>query len=298
MTTERRNPRSVDIDLFPTERILRIINAEDAIVAGAVASAIPEIAKVVDSSVEAIRGGGRIFYVGAGTSGRIALLDAVECPSTFSTPPEWVQAVVAGGVKAISQPAEGFEDSREKGASDLRAKKLTAKDLVLGIAASGKTPYTRAALEYARAKGARTVAIVSISDSPLAKIADIVILTPVGPEVITGSTRMKAGTAQKLVLNMISTAAMIRLGMTYSNWMINVSMTNSKLRERGAHILREVLGVNVDEALRLSEASGGRLKVAVIMGTLGCDRKEAERHLASGNGNLRKILGHLGSGRE
>jgi len=298
MTTERRNPRSVDIDLFPTERILRIINAEDAIVAGAVASAVPDIAKSVDAAVESIRAGGRVLYVVAGTSGRIALLDAVECPSTFSTPPDWIQAVIAGGPKTTSQTAEGFEDNREKGVSDLRNKKLTAKDLVVGIAASGKTPYTHAALEYARSKGARTVAIVSAPDSPMAKVADIVVHTPVGPEVITGSTRMKAGTAQKLVLNMISTATMIRLGMTYSNWMINVSMTNIKLRERGAQILREVLGVNAEEARQLSEASGGKLKLAVIMGTLGCDRKEAERHLAAGNGNLRKVLGHLGSGRE
>src|SRR5438093_13669457 len=205
---------------------------------------------------------------------------------------------MAGGVKAFTQAIEGSEDDRARAAADLKSKKLTKDDLVIGIAASGNTPYTQAAIEFAKSKGAKTVAVVCVENSPMSKTADLTIQTLVGPEVITGSTRMKAGTAQKLVLNMISTAAMIRLGMTYSNWMINVSMTNSKLRERGAHILREVLGVNVDEALRLSEASGGRLKVAVIMGTLGCDRKEAERHLAAGNGNLRKILGHLGSGRE
>jgi N-acetylmuramic acid 6-phosphate etherase len=298
MTTERRNPRSVDIDLFPTERILRIINGEDATVATAVASAIPEIAKVVDAAAQAIRDGGRMFYVGAGTSGRIAVLDAVECPSTFSTPPEWVQAVIAGGPKALTQAAESFEDSREKAIADLRARKLSTKDIVIGIAASGKTPYTHAALEYALSKGARTVAVVCTPEAPMAKVADIIVHTPVGPEVITGSTRLKAGTAQKLVLNMISTATMIRLGMTYSNWMINVNMTNGKLRDRGAQILREVLGVSADEAKRLAEASGGKLKLAVIMGTLGCDRTQAERHLAAGNGNLRKVLGHLGSGRE
>lgn len=298
MSTERRNPNSVDIDLYPTERILKIINGEDAAVTTAVSAAIPEIARAVDFAVNAIRGGGRVFYVGAGTSGRIAMLDAAECPPTFSSPPEWVQAIIAGGAKAIGQAVEGAEDNREQAAKDLKAKKISELDLVVGIAASGKTPYTHAALDYARSVTAKTVAIVAAPDSPMAKSADVVIHTAVGPEVITGSTRMKAGTAQKLVLNMISTAAMIRLGMTYSNWMINVSMTNGKLQERGVQILREVLGVNVDQARKLSETSGGKLKLAVVMGTLGCTRKEAEKRLAEGDGNLRKVLGHLGNGRE
>ena len=298
MSTERRNPNSVDIDLYPTERILKIINGEDAAVTTAVSAAIPEIARAVDFAVNAIRGGGRVFYVGAGTSGRIAMLDAAECPPTFSSPPEWVQAIIAGGAKAIGQAVEGAEDNREQAAKDLKAKKISELDLVVGIAASGKTPYTHAALDYARSVTAKTVAIVAAPDSPMAKSADVVIHTAVGPEVITGSTRMKAGTAQKLVLNMISTAAMIRLGMTYSNWMINVSMTNGKLQERGVQILREVLGVNVDHARKLSETSGGKLKLAVVMGTLGCTRKEAEKRLAEGDGNLRKVLGHLGNGRE
>jgi N-acetylmuramic acid 6-phosphate etherase len=228
----------------------------------------------------------------------MAILDAAECPPTFSSPPEWVQAIIAGGSKAINQAVEGAEDSREKGESDLKAKKVSSNDLIIGIAAGGRTPYTQAALEYARSREAKTVAIVAVPDSPMAKFADIVICTPVGPEVITGSSRMKAGTAQKLVLNMISTAAMIRLGMTYSNWMINVTMTNAKLHERGVQILREVLGVNAEEAKKLSDASGGKLKLAVIMGTLGCNRKEAEKRLTEGGGNLRKVLGPLGTGRE
>ena len=298
MSTERRNPNSVDIDLFPTERILKIINAEDATVAAAVASAIPEIAKAVDLAVETIRNGGSVYYVGAGTSGRIAILDAAECPPTFSSPPEWIQAIVAGGSRAITQALEGAEDSRENAARDLRSKKVSAKDLVVGIAAGGTTPYTLAALEYARSKDAKTVAVVAAPDSPMAKSANIVICTPVGPEVITGSTRMKAGTAQKLVLNMISTATMVRLGMTYSNWMINVSMTNVKLQERGIQILREVLGVHAEEAKKLSVACGGNLRLAVIMGTLDCDRKSAEKRLAESAGNLRKVLPHLGTGRE
>jgi N-acetylmuramic acid 6-phosphate etherase len=298
MSTERRNPNSVDIDLFPTERILKIINSEDATVTAAVCSAIPEIVKTVDLAVNAIRNGGRMIYVGAGSSGRMAILDAAECPPTFSSPPEWVQAIIAGGSKAISQAVEGAEDNREKAESDLKAKKVSAGDLIIGLAAGGRTPYTQAALEFARSKDAKTVAIVAVPDSPMAKFADIVICTPVGPEVITGSSRMKAGTAQKLVLNMISTAAMIRLGMTYSNWMINVTMTNAKLHERGVQILREVLGVNAEEAKKLSDASGGKLKLAVIMGTLGCNRKEAEKRLTEGGGNLRKVLGPLGTGRE
>ncbi len=298
MSTERRNPRSVDIDLFPTERILKIINAEDASVAGTVGAAIPEIAKTIDLAVEAINHGGRIVYVGAGTSGRLAVLDAVECPPTFSTPPEWVQAVMAGGVRALTQALEGSEDDREKAATDLKAKRISKNDLVIGIAASGDTPYTHAALEYAKTKNSKTVALVSISNSPMSRTADVTICIEVGPEVITGSTRMKAGTAQKMALNMISTGTMIRLGMTYSNWMINVSMSNRKLQDRGTQILQEILGVKTDEAARLVEASQGKLKVAVIMGALGCTKAEAEKHLEASGGNLRKIIAHMGTGRE
>ena len=298
MNTERRNPHSVDIDLFPTERILKIINAEDALVANAVAAAIPQIGKVVDSAIEAILGGGRVIYVGAGTSGRLAAIDAAECPPTFSAPPEWVQAVIAGGAKGFVQPIEGSEDDRGKAAVDLKPKKLTKNDVVIGIAASGSTPYTLAALEFAKTKGTRTVAIVCTENSPMSKISDLTVYTAVGPEVVTGSTRMKAGTAQKLVLNMISTAMMIKLGMTYSNWMINVNMTNHKLRERGTHILQEILGVKPDEAERLVETSGSNLKLAVIMGAMGCTKEEAEGHLAEAKGNLRSVIGHLGSGRE
>ena len=298
MITERRNPRSVDIDLLPTERVLKIINADDALVANVVASAIPQIAKVVETAAECIRSGGRIIYIGAGTSGRLAILDAVEIPPTFSTPPEWIQAVMAGGVKAFTQAIEGSEDDRARAAADLKSKKLTRDDLVIGIAASGNTPYTHAAVEFAKSKGAKTVAVVCVENSPLSKTADLTIQTLVGPEVITGSTRMKAGTAQKLVLNMISTATMIRLGMTYSNWMINLSMTNNKLRERGMHVLQEILGVRRDEAARLAENSGSNLKVAVIMGASGCTKEQAEKRLRDAKGNLRTVISHFGTGRE
>jgi len=298
VTTERRNPRSVDIDLFPTERVLKIINAEDALVAGAVAAVVPDIAKLVDAAVLSIRSGGHLIYVGAGTSGRIAITDAAEIPPTFGAPAEWVQAVIAGGTKSFAKAMEGAEDDREKAAIDLKTKKLTEKDLVIGIAAAGATPYTLAALEFAKSKGAKTAAIVCSENSPMSKIADVTLHLAVGAEIITGSTRMKAGTAQKMVLNMISTATMIRLGMTYSNWMINVSMTNEKLRERGKHMLQEILGVKPNDAEKLVEASGANLKVAVIMGATGCDRKEAEKRLTAANGNLRNVVAHLGSGRE
>jgi N-acetylmuramic acid 6-phosphate etherase len=298
MSIERRNPKSVDIDLFPTERILKIINGEDALVAGAVGGAIPEIAKTVGMAVEAIRAQGRIFYIGAGTSGRMAVLDAAECPPTFSTSKDMVQAIMPGGMKAFMQADEGTEDDQEKAIADLKSKKLSSKDLVIGIAASGSTPYTHAGLEFAKSKGAKTVAVVCAENSPMSRIADLTIYTPVGPEVITGSSRMKAGTAQKLVLNMISTATMIRLGMTYSNWMINVSMTNRKLQERGKNILQEILAIKPDQAAELVEKSGGALKVAVLMGATGCSRKEAEKRLSESGGQLRGILGHLGSGRE
>jgi len=298
VTIERRNPRSVDIDLFPTERVLRIINAEDATVAAAVAAVIPEITKLVDAAVQSIRSGGRVMYVGAGTSGRIALTDAAEIPPTFSAPPEWIQAVIAGGSKAFGKAVEGLEDDREQAGADLKAKRIAKNDLIIGIAATGNTPYTLAALELAKTKDAKTAAIVCSENSTMSKVADIIVHVSIGAEVITGSSRMKAGTAQKLVLNMFSTATMIRLGMTYSNWMINVSMTNQKLRERGKHMLQEILGVRPNEAEKLVEASGANLKVAVIMGATGCDRREAEKQLAASDGNLRTVLGHLGSGRE
>jgi N-acetylmuramic acid 6-phosphate etherase len=298
VSTERRNPRSVDIDLFPTERVLKIINNEDALVSAAIAAVIPEIAKLVDVAVQSIRSGGHVIYVGAGTSGRIAITDAAEIPPTFSAPAEWIQAVIAGGPKAISKAMEGAEDDREQAVTDLKSKKVTARDVVIGIAAAGTTPYTLAALEFAKSKDAKTAAIVCSDNTLMSKIADITVHVGVGPEIITGSTRMKAGTAQKMVLNMFSTATMIRLGMTYSNWMINVSMTNEKLRERGKHMLQEILGVKPIDAEKLVHASGSNLKIAVIMGVTGCDRKEAEKQLAAENGNLRSVLGHLGSGRE
>jgi N-acetylmuramic acid 6-phosphate etherase len=226
------------------------------------------------------------------------VLDASECPPTFGSDPRIVQGVIAGGPTALVSAVEGAEDRSEEGERAIEELAVDARDTVIGIAASRRTPYVVAALAAARRRGARTAYVTCTPREEFTLDVDVAICPEVGPEVLMGSTRMKAGTAQKLVLNMISTAAMIRIGMTYSNWMINVQMSNAKLQERGIQILREILGVNAEQARKLTEASGGKLKLAVIMGTLGCSRKEAEQRLSDGAGNLRKVLGHLGAGRE
>jgi N-acetylmuramic acid 6-phosphate etherase len=290
MTTERRNPRSVDIDLFPTERVLRIINAEDATIAAAVSAVIPEIAKTVDAAVEAIRAGGRLIYVGSGSSGRIAMLDAAECPPTFSAPPEWVQAMVAGGMRAMGQALESYEDDRSKGAADLKARKVSEKDFIIGIAASGKTPYTLAALEHAQSKGARTAAIVAAQDSPMAKVANILIYTNVGPEVIAGSTRMKAGTAQKVALNTISTGVMIKLGFVYKGLMVEMRPTNAKLRERAARMVAELTGADIDTCRKTLAVADYAIPLATVMLLRSLDRAAAQAALDRAGGNLRKAL--------
>jgi len=291
MTTEERNTRSERIDFLDTVELLRLVNDEDQSVAAAVGVQLPQIARSVGLAADVIRSGGRVFYVGAGTSGRIALLDAVECPATFNSPPEWFQAVLAGGEAAAAHAAEGAEDDTGQAAADLVRRGLEPRDLVCGIAASGRTPFTLGGMQYARSIGARTIALVSAPASPMAGIADVAIVVLVGPEVLTGSTRMKAGTAQKMVLNMFSTATMIRLGMTYGNWMINVGMTNGKLRGRGLRMIQSILSVSEDEARLLVERSGGDLKAAVVMGRTHCSRREAEDRLSEAQGDLRRALG-------
>ena len=246
-TTEQRNPRSRGLDRKSTREILRIIHAEDARVPRAVAQEIPRIARAVDAIVRALRSGGRLIYVGAGTSGRLAVLDAAECPPTFGVAPRTVQAVIAGGRAALTRAVEGAEDSAAEGKRDLAAKRITAHDVVVGLTASGSTPYVLGALAYARQRGAMTVGVTCVRRSPLARVARITIAPAVGPEVIAGSTRMKAGTAQKLVLNMLSTAAMVRLDHVYDNWMIDVALTNRKLRQRGLRILQQAAGASVSE---------------------------------------------------
>ena len=292
--TEKRNPRTRGIDAQSTMEILRAIHREDASVARAVSRALPAIARAVDAIASALERGGRLFYAGAGTSGRIAVLDAVELPPTFGTPPRLVQAVIAGGRRALTQAVEGAEDDRAEGARDLGARGLGAGDVVVGITASGETPYVLGALEFAKRKRAVTIGVTSNSRTPITRVARISIVTPTGPEVITGSTRMKAGTAQKLVLNMLSTAIMIRLGRVYGNWMIGVAVTNHKLRSRGLRILCEASGATVPQATRALRQSGHDLGAALIMLKTGASAREAKRLLRDTQGNVYNALTQAG----
>jgi len=289
-TTEKRNPRTRGISAKSTAEILRAIHREDATVAKAVFGALPSIARAVDAIAKALGRGGRLFYVGAGTSGRLAALDAAELPPTFGTPPRMVQAVIAGGRRALTQAVEGAEDNRAQGARDLAARRLSSKDVVAGIAASGATPYVLGALGFANRKGATTIGITSNPRTLITRVARISIVTPTGPEVITGSTRLKAGTAQKLVLNMLSTATMIRLGRVYGNWMIGVALTNRKLRARGLRILTEASGASVPKATRALRQSGHNLGAALIMLKTGAGAREARGLLRDTNGNVHDAL--------
>lgn len=288
--TERRNPRSRWLDLKSTAEILRIINREDAGVARAVAREIPAIARAVDAIAAALRCGGRLIYAGAGTSGRLAVLDASECPPTFGVPPTLVQGVIAGGRRALLSAVEGAEDDPAQGARDLRKKKLTSKDVVVGLTASGATPYVLGALRYARQRGAATIGVTCNRGAAIERVARITIAAQVGPEVIAGSTRMKAGTAQKMVLNMLSTAAMVRLGHVYDNWMINVALTNKKLRRRGLRLLEEATGASVSEAARAARQAGHDLRTALVMLKCGLGAPEAKKRLKQTGGDLRMAL--------
>jgi N-acetylmuramic acid 6-phosphate etherase len=274
-----------------TEAVLRVINREDQRVAIAVGREIPSITKAVDAIVAGIRKGGRLIYVGAGTSGRLAILDASECPPTYGVSRELVQGVIAGGRKAVTGAVEGAEDSAANGLRDLKAKKISRADVVVGIAASGTTPYVLSALEFAGKRGATTVAVTANRNSPLAKHAHIVVAVEVGPEVVTGSTRMKAGTSQKLVLNMLSTAAMVRLGRVYDNLMIDLTMTNAKLLQRGVRILMEASDAAASVAEHALRQSGHDVRVALTMLKTGTDAKTARARLRLANGNLRQALG-------
>lgn len=265
LLTEQRNPASENIDKLATEEVLRIINAEDQKVAAAVAAEIPNIARAVDGIVERLRAGGRLFYIGAGTSGRLGVLDAAECRPTFNVPAELVQGIIAGGEAALARATEASEDDRTAGVADLTAHGFAAGDALVGIAASGRTPYVLGAIEAARETGALTIGISCTPNSELAGVAAVAITPLVGPEVVTGSTRMKAGTATKLVLNMLSTAAMVRLGHVYGNLMVNVQPTNEKLRERARRIVSEAAGVDPDEAAAWLERAGNHVRTAIDM---------------------------------
>jgi N-acetylmuramic acid 6-phosphate etherase len=291
LETEQQNLATSGLDTLSALEIARVINEEDKKVAGAVEKALPRIAQAIDAIVEAILSGGRLIYVGAGTSGRIAALDASECPPTFGTDPKTVQYVIAGGEKALGRATEVSEDSRAMGQRDMSKRRPGKKDVVVGVAASGRTPFTIAALEYARKKGAKTVAVVANPSSELGRVAEIEIVADAGPEALSGSTRLKAGTAQKMVLNMLSTGAMARLGYVYGNLMVNVHTKNEKLVERGLGILETAAGVDRSEAARALKASGNQVAVALVMLKARITRTEAEKKLRSAKGNVRRAIG-------
>ena len=286
LLTEQRNPASEKIDTAATPELLRIINREDRKVAAAVELEIPRIAEAVDAIVERFQTGGRLFYAGAGTSGRLGVLDAAECPPTFGVPPDRVQAVIAGGPGAVLRASEGSEDRTDTAEADLRAKGLAKNDSLIAISASGRTPYAVAAAVYARSLGAFTVGLSCTSESELASQVDVAISPLAGPEVITGSTRMKAGTAQKLVLNMISTAVMVRMGYVLGNLMVNVQLNSEKLRDRGRRIVAEVTGCKQEGAAEALAASGSNVRAAILMAKFQVDRGEAEGMLRRAGDNL------------
>ena len=289
--TERRNPRTIAIDLATTTEIVDLMLAEDRQVPEAVATQRFEIAKAIDIAESTFRSGGRLFYAGAGTSGRLGVLDASECPPTFGTPHDMVQAMIAGGPQAMFRAQEGAEDRAEGGAEDVAEHGVQKGDFFVGIAASGTTPYVRGALAAAREVGAHT-ALIACSPPPaeMRELADVAIVPVTGAEVLTGSTRLKAGTATKLVLNMITTGAMIRLGKAYGNLMVDLRATNAKLRDRSERIVAEVCAVSRDEARTLLEASGGRVKTAIVSQALGLGASDADRRLEAAHGRIRDVV--------
>jgi N-acetylmuramic acid 6-phosphate etherase len=290
LLTEQPNPASADIDLLDTVGILSVINSEDRKVAEAVQAEIPQIARAVDAIVAAIRSGGRLFYIGAGTSGRLGVLDAAECPPTFDVPYDLVQGIIAGGEKALARATEASEDDPQSGAADLIQRGFQSGDVLVGIAASGRTPYVLGAVKKARELGAVTVGISCTPNSALSAAVDIPIAPLTGPEVVSGSTRMKAGTATKLVLNMLSTATMIRLGYVYGNLMVNVQPRNEKLRDRARRIVAKAGEVDEQTASRLLQEAGQSVRTAIVMARTGLSREEAERLLERSQGRVREAI--------
>lgn len=288
--TEQINPRTTDIDRLSAVEIARKINAEDATVAQIVAGAIDQIARAAEVFAQTLRGGGRVFYIGAGTSGRLGVLDAAECPPTFGTEPAQIVGVIAGGHATLILSKEGVEDDRGAAIDDLNEHGLSPKDFVIGIAASRRTPYTLAGVDYAKSRGCSTALIICNDSTGLEIAPDIVISLPVGPEVITGSTRMKSGTAQKLALNMISTTAMVLLGKTYGNLMVDLQAKSEKLAARSRKILVELLSISLSEADQLLAKAGGSVKAAIVMHKLNCDKTQALAKLAEAKGYLSRLL--------
>ena len=292
--TEQGNPKSRHIDKLSTLDMLALINQEDAKVALAVEKIIPDIARAVDKVAAALQNGGRLFYVGAGTSGRLGILDAVECVPTFSTPPDLVQGIIAGGSPALVQAVEGAEDNRTQAKNDLTARGLTRRDVVCGIAASGRTPYVIAALEYARSVQAKTIAICCNVSAPILDAAELGIGIDVGAEVIAGSTRMKSGTAQKMILNMLSAATMIKLGKVYGNLMVDLKVTNQKLAERACGLVMQLTGLDESAAKPLLAQADNQVKTAVVMQRREVSVGEARRLLAEAGGFLAAVIDERG----
>jgi len=290
LITEKVNLASADFDCKSSLEIARIINLEDAKVAGAVASALPQIARVIDWITDALAKGGRLIYVGTGTSGRIAALDAAECPPTFNTNPKMAQFVMAGGSRALAEATEASEDSRALGRREMAKRRPRHNDVVVGVAASGRTPFTIAAIEYARLQGAKTVAVTCNRNSALERVAHIAIVAEVGPEVVAGSTRMKAGTAQKMILNTLTTGAMTRLGYVYGNLMVNLHLKNEKLAERGIGILEKAAELSREEARRLLKAAHHSVPVALVMAKAGVRRADAAKALKRSRGHVRNAI--------
>lgn len=288
--TEQRNPASYQIDTKSTVEILTIINNEDKKVPEAVSQAIPQLTRLVDRAVEVFQKGGRLFYLGAGTSGRLGVLDASECPPTYGVSPDMVQGFIAGGDAALRRSIEGAEDDEKHGIDQLRGAGFSVADMLVGITASGSAPYVLGALRYARSLGSPTGAISCNKDSHTFELADYPIYLPVGPEIVTGSTRMKSGTAQKLALNMITTTAMIRLGKVYNNFMIDLMPVNAKLVERSKRLINEITGCGEVRAAQIFEDSGRKIRTAVIMASLAVSKEEAEALLKQGNGNINNAL--------
>jgi N-acetylmuramic acid 6-phosphate etherase len=290
LATERTNTASVDLDRKTSLEIARIINREDAKVAAAVKRVLPQVAEAIDLVAAALANGGRLIYVGTGTSGRIAALDAAECPPTFDTDPSLVQFLIAGGPKALGTAVEADEDSRTLGRKDMAKRAPRKNDVVVGVAASGRTPFTVAALRYARSHGAKTVAVTCNRNSQLEQVANVAIVAEVGPEVLAGSTRMKAGTAEKMILNMLTTGAMTRLGYVYGNLMVNLHVKNEKLTERAIGIVQQTVAVNREKARKLLAASGNRVPVALVMAKAKVNRAQAEAALKESRGQVRKAI--------
>ncbi|WP_412989429.1 N-acetylmuramic acid 6-phosphate etherase [Pediococcus siamensis] len=290
LTTETRNNKTMDLDELSTAKVLELMNSEDQTVPTSIKQALPEITKAVDQIITSFRADGRLFYMGAGTSGRLGVLDAAECVPTFGTDPEMVQGLIAGGAQAMTLAVEGAEDSKELGASDLKERQLNENDVVVGIAASGRTPYVIGGLDYAQKTGAATISLACNAHAEISKHAQIAIEVPVGPEVLTGSTRLKSGTAQKLVLNMLSTASMVGIGKVYKNLMVDVKPTNAKLVERSKRIIMQATECSYEVAGKTFLEADQNVKLAIVMILTGLNKKQAAQQLKKADGFVRKTI--------